>query len=182
MHIRTTPIDGLLIIDSPSHRDERGFFRRTSDVKILAAAGIDVTQFKQESQSRSYQGVRRGLHGRIGAGEAKLVRCAHGAMLDAVVDGRPDSPTFGRSETFMLDDQIGSQLFIPRGLLHGFQALTSITDVVYRIDAFHDPAEDVTVDATDRDLAIAWPGTATFVSSRDRNGLSWTAYRDSVSP
>ena len=45
--------------------------------------------------------------------------------------------TFGQVMTFLLDDQVCWQVYIPRGFLHGFQALTGVTDIVYRIDEFH---------------------------------------------
>ena len=80
MEIIRTPIEGLIIFRPAPIRDERGYFSRTIDVQILADAGIDPASFKQENQSRSYQGVRRGLDGRSDAGEAKLVRCASGAV------------------------------------------------------------------------------------------------------
>jgi dTDP-4-dehydrorhamnose 3,5-epimerase len=177
MEIVRTPIEDLVIFRPTPIRDERGYFSRTLDVRILAEAGIDPTSFKQENQSRSYQGVRRGLHGRSGTGEAKLVRCASGAVLDVVVDARPGSATFSQVMTFVLDDQLCTQVYIPRGFLHGFQALTGVTDVVYRIDEFHAPNRDVTVRHDDPDLAIPWPGPATIMSSRDReNGVSWAEY------
>ena len=91
MEIIRTPIEDLIIFRPTPIWDERGYFSRTLDVQILADAGIDPASFKQENQSRSYQGVRRGLHGRSGAGEAKLVRCANGAVFDVVVDARPGS-------------------------------------------------------------------------------------------
>jgi dTDP-4-dehydrorhamnose 3,5-epimerase len=178
MEIIQTPIEDLIIFRPTPIRDERGYFSRTLDVQILAAAGIDPASFKQENQSRSYLGVRRGLHGRSGAGEAKLVRCANGAVFDVVVDARPGSATFGQVSTFVLDDQLCIQLYIPRGFLHGFQALTGVTDVVYRIDEFHAPRSDVTVRHDDPDLAIPWPAPATIMSARDReNGISWSEYR-----
>jgi dTDP-4-dehydrorhamnose 3,5-epimerase len=178
MEIIRTPIEDLVVFRPTPIRDERGYFSRTLDVQILAEAGIDPASFKQENQSRSYQGVRRGLHGRSGGGEAKLVRCANGAVLDVVVDARPGSETFGQVMTFVLDDQVCSQVYIPRGFLHGFQALTGVTDVVYRIDEFHAPNSDVTVRHDDPDLAIPWPAPATIMSARDReSGISWADYR-----
>jgi dTDP-4-dehydrorhamnose 3,5-epimerase len=97
MEIIRTPIEDLIIFRPTPIRDERGYFSRTLDVQILAEAGIGPTSFKQENQSRSYQGVRRGLHGRSGAGEAKLVRCANGAVLDVVIRDRRPSARLWRS-------------------------------------------------------------------------------------
>ena len=96
MRVVTTELDGVLLFEPTPHRDARGFFSRTSDNAVLAAAGIDPT-FPQDSQSRSVRGVIRGMHGRLGRGEAKLVRCAHGAVLDVVVDARPGSARGGKS-------------------------------------------------------------------------------------
>ncbi|MFC8597470.1 dTDP-4-dehydrorhamnose 3,5-epimerase [Isoptericola sp. NPDC057191] len=180
MEIIETSIPGLVVFQPTPHRDERGYFSRTFDVDVVARAGIDPAGFKQENQSRSYQGVVRGLHGRSNAGEAKLVRCAHGAVLDVAIDARPDSPTFGQMETFLLDDQVCRQVYIPRGFLHGYQALTSVTDFVYRIDDFYGPDEDVTVSFDDPDLAVPWPGPVTVVSDRDRHGLTWAQYKASL--
>ena len=66
MEIMRTSIEDLIIFRPTPIRDERGYFSRTLDVRILADAGIDPASFQQENQSRSYQGVRRGLHGRSG--------------------------------------------------------------------------------------------------------------------
>ena len=64
----------------------------------------------------------------------KLVRAAHGAVHDVLVDARAGSPTFGTVASFRLDDEEFHHLYVPAGLLHGFQALTEVADVCYRID------------------------------------------------
>ena len=177
MQVLPTGLPGLKLLVPTPHRDDRGFFSRTFDAATARAAGIDPGAFLQDSQSRSRGGVIRGMHGRRGHGEAKLVRCAHGAVQDVVVDIRPDSPTFGRWESFRLDDETLHALYIPRGFLHGFQALTEVADTCYRIDAEHDPSEDVGVRWDDPDLAIDWPQPPTVVSERDRAAGSWAQLR-----
>jgi dTDP-4-dehydrorhamnose 3,5-epimerase len=176
VQVRTTSLAGVLLFVPSPHHDERGLFTRTFDAPIAAEHGLDPSVFQQDSQSRSRAGVVRGMHGRIGQGESKLVRCARGAVHDVVVDARPSSPTFGEHESFLLDDEQFWHLYIPRGMLHGFQALTD-ADVCYRIDRSHDPAEDVGVRYDDPDLAIAWPMPVTMLSSRDSAAGSWTALR-----
>jgi dTDP-4-dehydrorhamnose 3,5-epimerase len=168
MDVRTTSIDGVLLFVPTPHHDQRGLFTRTFDAEIAADYGIDPKSFIQDSQSRSHMGVLRGLHGRSGRGEAKLVRCAHGAVSDVVVDARPGSRTYGRHEMFRLDDERFTHLYIPPGMLHGFQALTSIADVCYRINRAHDPAEDIAVRYDDPVLGIDWPVPVTQMSDRDR--------------
>lgn len=178
MKIIPTDVAGLILFEPAPHRDDRGYFTRTLDVEYLREAGIDAAAFVQENQSRSYQGVVRGLHGRGGTGEAKLVRCAHGAVLDVVVDARPGSATFGAVRRFVLDDQVHRQVYIPRGFLHGFQALTAVTDVCYKMDDFYAPGFDVTIAFDDPELAVGWPAPVTIVSDRDRAGISWSDYRE----
>ncbi|MGH3694127.1 MAG: dTDP-4-dehydrorhamnose 3,5-epimerase family protein [Pseudonocardiaceae bacterium] len=177
MQILPTELPGVLLLRPEPHRDERGLFTRTFDAAVARRAGLDPSAFVQDSQSRSRLGVLRGLHGRAGAGEAKLVRCAHGAVHDVLVDARPDSPTFGQHRAFRLDDVDFAHLYVPTGLLHGFQVLTETADVCYRIDRQHDPAEDLAVRYDDPDLAIAWPLPVSMISARDGAAGSWAALR-----
>jgi len=177
MRVEPAGIDGVLLFLPTPHRDDRGLFTRTFDLAIGEKHGVGG--FVQDSQSRSRQGTIRGMHGRGGRGEAKLVRCARGAVHDVLVDARPDSPTFGRVESFLLDDETFATLYVPPGLLHGFQALTE-ADVCYRIDREHDPAEDLAVRYDDADLAIAWPQPVTAVSARDAGAGSWLALKSTL--
>ncbi|WP_420749495.1 dTDP-4-dehydrorhamnose 3,5-epimerase [Rhodococcus sp. O3] len=176
MRIEKTDLSDVLVLVPQPARDDRGFFTRTFDAAIfdeyLGRPGT-AASFVQDSQSRSGRGVVRGMHGRAGRGEAKLVRCAHGAIHDVLVDIRPNSPTFGTKQTFVLDDDEFRHLYVPPGFLHGFQALTPTADVCYRIDRPHDPAEDLAVAYDDADLAIEWPLSVTVVSPRDANAGSW---------
>ncbi|MET9326020.1 dTDP-4-dehydrorhamnose 3,5-epimerase family protein [Tsukamurella sp. NPDC003166] len=180
MQIRDTELADVVLLVPTPHVDERGLFTRTFDAEVFDAhLGEDgaAARFVQDSQSRSVRGVLRGMHGRSGRGEAKLVRSARGAVHDVLVDARPHSPTFGRSQAFRLDDIEFHTLYVPPGFLHGFQALTDVADVCYRIDRPHDPAEDLAVHHADPDLALDWPLTASIVSPRDRAAGSWAEIR-----
>lgn len=191
MRIETSGLAGVITLVPQPHHDDRGFFTRTFDAEIfdewVAGAGRwagdavpiwtgktpTAAAFVQDSQSRSTRGVVRGMHGRGGAGEAKLVRCARGAVHDVLVDARPQSPTFGTHEAFLLDDISFRHLYVPPGMLHGFQALTDFADVCYRIDRPHDPAEDIAVAHDDPDLGIEWPLPPALLSPRDAAAGSW---------
>ncbi|MFI5605910.1 dTDP-4-dehydrorhamnose 3,5-epimerase [Amycolatopsis sp. NPDC051903] len=165
-------ISGLYLFQPTPHRDERGFFSRTFDAEVARSVGIDPDAFVQDSVSRSVRGVLRGLHLRSGAGEAKLVRCSFGEVFDVVVDLRRDSPTFRAVETFRLSGDTQVSIYLPAGCAHGFQALSDIADVSYRIDRVHNPDEDVTIAYNDPELAIPWPLTPTLLSERDKTAPS----------
>ncbi|MEU8636699.1 dTDP-4-dehydrorhamnose 3,5-epimerase family protein [Amycolatopsis sp. NPDC048633] len=165
-------IEGVYLFEPTPHADERGFFSRTFDREVVASVGIDPDGFAQDSLSRSRKGVVRGMHLRGGAGESKLVRCSHGAIFDVVVDLRPDSPTFRNVKTFELSGDTQVSVYIPAGCAHGFQSLTDISDVSYRIDRPHDPSEDITISYKDPELDISWPLSVTMVSDRDERAPS----------
>jgi dTDP-4-dehydrorhamnose 3,5-epimerase len=164
-------VTGALLFQPTPHVDERGFFSRTFDAEVTRAAGIDPAGFAQDSLSRSVKGVIRGMHLRSGRGESKLVRCSYGAVFDVIVDLRPASPTYGNWESFELRDDEQVSLYVPAGCAHGFQALTDPADVSYRIDRPHDPAEDISINFNDPDLAIPWPLPVTVMSPRDLAAL-----------
>lgn len=176
MRIETCDLaDVVGLVPMPFH-DDRGFFTRTFDASVfddyLGCPGKSAT-FAQDSQSRSGIGVVRGMHGRSAPGEAKLVRCAHGAVHDVLVDIRRGSPSFGQQQAFLLDDREFRHLYVPPGFLHGFQSLTATADVCYRIDRPHDPSENLAVAYDDPDLAIAWPLPITVVSAQDARAPRW---------
>lgn len=168
MRVNTTELAGVLVFAPTPVCDDRGFFTRTFDGEIARGAGIDPDAFRQDSQSRSRHGVVRGIHVRVGDGEAKLVRCSFGAVLDVVVDLRRESPTFSHSITLHLDDVEHRSVYVPVGCGHGFQSLSEPADVCYRIDRPHDPSEDRTIRWDDPQLAIAWPLPVTRMSGKDR--------------
>ena len=165
-------ISGAYLFEPVPYADERGFFCRTFDADVVRSVGLDPAAFVQDSVSRSVRGVLRGMHLRSGAGEAKLVRCSYGRIFDVVVDLRADSPTYLGQAHFELSGETQATVYIPAGCAHGFQSLTETSDVSYRIDRPHDPAEDVTIAFDDPELAVPWPLPVTSASARDREAPS----------
>ena len=163
-----TRLPGLVLLAPQVHGDARGFFMETYRADAWAAEGVP-TGFVQDNHSRSRRGTLRGLHFQTHPGQAKLVRCARGRVLDVVVDLRRGSPTFGEWEGFELDDESGRQLFIPVGFGHGFCVLSETADFVYKCTAYYDPATEKGIRFDDPDVGVAWPGDVELLySERDR--------------
>ena len=162
-----TELDGLALIEPSVFADERGFFLESFREDTLAELGI-TEHFVQDNHSRSQRGVVRGMHFTVGPGQAKLVRVARGRVLDAVVDIRHGSPTFGRWETFELDDRDGRMLFVPIGFAHGFLVLSDVADVLYKCTSYYDGSLERGFAWDDPDVAIDWPVDDPIVSERDR--------------
>ena len=108
------------------------------------------------------------MHFQLGSGQAKLVRCARGAILDVVVDVRTGSPTFGRWEAAKLDDELHRQLYVPVGFAHGFCVLSESADVLYKCSSYYDPEQERAIAYDDPDVGIDWPELELTVSDRDR--------------
>jgi dTDP-4-dehydrorhamnose 3,5-epimerase len=170
VEVLETSLNDVYILRTRPFQDERGFFTRTFDAAALPAMGIASSVFVQESQSRSGHGTLRGIHLRTDGLERKIVRCASGSIHDVVVDLRPNSSTFGQWESFLLDDVRHDSVVIPSGCGHGFQVLSEVADVCYKMDAPYAPEFDATLSFDDPDVAIRWPLPPQRVSDRDRHG------------
>lgn len=169
MRVLETRLDGPILLAPVSRGDARGFFLESYRADVWAEHGVTDT-FVQDNHSRSARGVLRGMHLSVGAGQAKLVRCARGAILDVIVDVRLDSPTYGEWESFELDDTGARQLYVPIGFGHGFCVVSELADVTYKCSTYYDPLTERGFHYDDADVAITWPADVEpIVSERDRD-------------
>lgn len=175
-----TSLPGLLVIEPVVHRDPRGFFLETYRQSTMPDLGIHE-EWVQDNHSRSTRGVVRGLHFQLD-GQAKLVRCARGEILDVAVDIRHGSPTYGKYELMPLDDTDMRMAYIPAGFAHGFLVVSDVADVVYRCSRYYDPALDTSIALDDPAIGIPWPdvGTDLVVSDRDRSAPRLAEIADTI--
>lgn len=182
MKVEQTEIDGVLLITPARFADERGYFSETYNQQRFQDAGV-TARFMQDNQSRSDKpGTVRGLHYQAPPfAQAKLVRVLQGAIIDVAVDARNGSPTYSAHIKRRLTAELGEQLFIPAGFLHGFVTLEPETIVAYKVDAPYDRASDGAVLWNDADLGIDWglDPAAAVLSDKDAAALRW---RDFKSP
>lgn len=168
-----TVLDGPLLLAAAVHGDERGFFVESFRASVLAGFGVEHP-FVQDNHSRSARAIVRGMH--FQPGQAKLVRCVRGAILDVIVDIRPGTDQFGRWEGVVLDDVSHHQLYVPDGFAHGFCVLSELADVVYKTSAYYDPGTEGGFRFDDPEVAIEWPrDPALIASARDRSAPSLAA-------
>jgi dTDP-4-dehydrorhamnose 3,5-epimerase len=153
MKINKTFIEDLLIIDPQLFKDDRGFFYESYNKNNL---DINIV-FVQDNESKSNRGVIRGLHFQAPPFEqTKLVRCVSGNILDVAVDLRTNSKTYGKSFSIELSSENNRQLFVPKGFAHGFQVLSEIAIVSYKVDNYYNPDSDSGLIWNDKDLSIDW--------------------------
>ena len=170
MLFRETPLVGAYVIELERRVDERGFFARTYCDRELAEHGLP-THWPQCNLSRSARaGTLRGMHYNAAPhSEAKLVRCARGAVFDAIVDMRAGSPTHLRWFGVELSDEAGNALYVPEGFAHGFVTLRDDTDVFYHMGKSYQPGAARGLRWNDPRLGIVWPVTPAVIADRDRD-------------
>jgi len=116
------------------------------------------------------RGTLRGMHYQAAPHhEVKLVRCVRGCIRDAVVDLRPESPTFTRHFGAVLTADNRKAMYIPTGFAHGFQTLEDDTEALYQISEFYSPEHSRGVRWDDPAFGIAWPPDERMLSERDRS-------------
>lgn len=163
-----TKLDGVVLVEPTVHGDERGFFVETYSREAWAELGVDA-EFVQHNHSRSSKGTLRGLHFQTEPGQAKLLRCPRGEILDVAVDLRRGSPTYGQWEAHVLDDKEHRQLFVPVGFAHGFAVLSEVADVAYLVSNYFDPATEKGIAWDDPDVGVEWGISEPLLSERDKS-------------
>lgn len=174
-----TKLEGLVLLEPVVHGDERGFMVETFSRDAWAELGVEV-EFVQHNHSRSRRGTLRGIHFQTRPGQAKLVRCARGEILDVAVDLRRGSPTYGQWEAHVLDDTSHRQLFLPVGFGHGFAVLSDVADVAYQVSSLYDPATESGIAWDDPDIGVDWRVAEPLLSARDKTAPTLAEIADSL--
>lgn len=152
-----TEIEGVYIIEPKLFGDERGYFFESFNAeRFLEETGIK-TSFVQDNESKSKYGVLRGLHfQKPPFAQSKLVRVVKGCVLDVAVDIRVGSPTYGKYVSVELSEQNHRQLFLPRGMAHGFVVLSEEAIFQYKCDNLYHPESEGAIIWDDETIGIEW--------------------------
>jgi dTDP-4-dehydrorhamnose 3,5-epimerase len=169
MRFESLDIDGAMLISPEAIPDHRGFFARTFCERELGAHGLPIRYVQASISFNHRRGTLRGMHfQRAPSREAKLVRCAKGAIFDVLLDLRPGSSSYLRHVAVELSEENRSSVFIPHGVAHGFQTLRDVTEVEYRMTDWHAPELACGVRWNDPAFGITWPVVdGAILSDRD---------------
>lgn len=169
-----TAIHDAFIVDLEPRGDDRGFFSRVWCRNEFEAAGITTEVAQVNLSYNRDKGTLRGMHlQRPPHHEAKLVRCLAGAVVDVIVDVRPDSPTYLRHVMVELTPGNRRALAMPAYVAHGYQTLTEDAEVMYQVDGFYAPAAEQGFRYDDPAFGITWPLPVGEMSAKD---AAWPAF------
>ena len=170
--MKFTPLElpGAFLVDLERREDARGWFARTYCAREFEAHGLPTHMVQSNASLTRRTGTMRGMHFQRGAdAEDKLVRCVRGRIWDAIVDIRPQSPTYCRWFGAELSEENGRMLLVPKGFAHGFVALTDDVVVNYQVSAFYTPGSEGGARWNDPAFGIEWPVPVLDMSDKDRN-------------
>jgi dTDP-4-dehydrorhamnose 3,5-epimerase len=170
MIFSATKLPGAFIVDIQPHTDARGFFARAFCQREFAEHGLKPVIAQINIASNRVKGTLRGMHFQCPpAAESKLVRCTRGAILDIIVDLRPESPTYLEHIAVELTEDNFRALYVPERFAHGYQALQDNTDTCYYAGEFYTPGTDGGLRYNDPGLRLEWPLPITAITDKDRD-------------
>ncbi|MDR0728761.1 MAG: dTDP-4-dehydrorhamnose 3,5-epimerase [Prevotellaceae bacterium] len=170
MEFQETAIKGVWTLTPEVFADGRGYFFESFRQDAFEKH-IGAVRFVQDNESQSSYGVLRGLHYQLPPfAQSKLVRVIRGAVLDVAVDIRPGSPTFGKYVGVELSADNKRQLFVPRGMAHGFVVLSDTAVFAYKVDNYYAPQAERGIRFDDPTIGIDWqvPANKLILSSKDK--------------
>ena len=177
MRFEKTDIEGLLVVDPLVHKDDRGYFFESYNLKNYKDIGVNIN-FVQDNQSCSKKNVLRGLHfQKPPYAQAKLVSVIKGSVLDVVVDIRKESPTYGKNYSVILSSINKKMLFIPEGFAHGFLTLEDDTILSYKCSNFYNKESEDSLLWNDFNLNIEWGIKDPILSEKDKQAKSFSEFK-----
>ena len=163
-----TKLEGAYIIDLDRREDSRGFFARVFCQKEFAAHGLKPVFVQANVASNLERGTLRGMHFQFPpAAETKYVRCTRGAILDIIVDLRPELPTYLQHVAVELSAKNQRGLYVPERFAHGYITLEDNTDTSYMVSEYYTPGAEGGLMYDDPRLALQWPIPVRTISEKD---------------
>jgi dTDP-4-dehydrorhamnose 3,5-epimerase len=161
VQIRELTVPDSYEVTPKQHSDDRGIFLEWYRFDRLEEVVGHSLKLRQGNTSVSKRGSVRGIHfADIPPSQAKYVTATHGAVLDYVIDIRVGSPTFGKWDTVLLDDQDRRAIYVAEGLGHCFVALTDDATVSYLVSDVYNPGREHGINPLDEDIALVFPPEA----------------------
>jgi dTDP-4-dehydrorhamnose 3,5-epimerase len=163
-----TPLAGAFIIDLELREDDRGFFARMFCQNEFEDHGLEPVIAQANVAFSRRRGTLRGMHFQYPpTAETKYVRCTRGAIVDIIVDLRPESPTYLEHTSVELTADNRRGISVPRRFAHGYQVLADDTETTYMVGEFYSPEDEGGLAHDDRRLGLSWPLPVTEISDKD---------------
>ena len=164
-----TRLKGAFVVDIERREDLRGFFARVFCQREFAAHGLKPIIAQANIAFNERKGTLRGMHFQFPpAAETKFLRATRGAILDVLVDLRPESVTYLQHIAVELSGENYRAVYVPERFAHGYQVLRDETELSYQAGEFYTPGAEGGLLYNDPRLGLKWPLPVTAISEKDR--------------
>ena len=144
-------IEGVVLKNLVTHRDERGFFREI----IRITDEFFKEGFGQLSHSLMYQGVIKAWH--IHKRQVDWWYVGTGVLKVALYDTRDGSSTHGKTMEILLgNNQPACVLRIPPGVAHGCKTIGGTVNLFYVTSHVYDPTDEGRLPYDDPAVGYDW--------------------------
>jgi dTDP-4-dehydrorhamnose 3,5-epimerase len=156
----------VVVVEPDLHGDERGRFLETYRRSWFPQGREMVQANRSDKQAGALVGLHYHLH------QADYWLVPRGRARVVLHDLRDGSPTARVTQVIELGEADSTGVWIPPGVGHGFAALTDLT-IVYLVDGYYNPDDELGVAWDDPDVAAPWGVTHPILSARDRANPAW---------
>jgi dTDP-4-dehydrorhamnose 3,5-epimerase len=175
MIFHETKLKGAFLVDVERREDHRGFFARTFCAREFEDHGLNPIGRQSNMSFNHAKGTLRGMHFQIApALETKYIRCTAGAIFYAVIDFRPESPTYLEHVKLELTAENRRALYVPGMFAIGYQTLQDNTEVHYMVGEYYTPAYERGLRYNDPYFKIEWPVPVTEITDKD---ATWPLFK-----
>jgi dTDP-4-dehydrorhamnose 3,5-epimerase len=147
-------IDGVGTEAGALWPDDRGWFQEIfrAEKGLFRSYSLRSTQV---SAAVSYPGIIKAFH--YHRHQTDYWTPITGAFQVALVDLRPESPTFGVKNTMYVGEHRPWRILIPPGVAHGYKVVTPTSGVlVYATDRFYDPSDEGRIPHDHPEINYSW--------------------------
>lgn len=164
--VLNTNIDGLFVIEPTIFTDNRGDLFEAYNDEVFTSHNLNLV-FVQDNEANSKKGVLRGMHVNVRHPQGKLIRVLDGKILDVVIDLRKESPTYMSCYSIILSNTNKKQLYIPKGMGHGYLALQD-SRVLFKTTTHYIPGDELGFAWNSKAITVDWGVKEPIQNERDK--------------
>ena len=167
-------IDGPRLVELIKNSDQRGSFTEVYNFQLFKSLHPKIPKsFLQSNLIEAKLNALRGFHGaRESENHWKIVTCVSGSIIDAYLDIRVSSETFGNIGFTVLNSLELKTVVIPPGFAHAMQSTSELSKVLYLTNKAYKDQKELDINPFEGLPSTFW-SQRPILSQRDLNAKSF---------
>lgn len=164
--------NGPRVFGIEGFRDPRGTFQMTFQHSVFATAFPQLQPVMQTNFIVGNTGAIRGFHGAVESNNHwKIVTCIKGNVINAFIDIRPNSLTFGEVAVQRSNGSTVESIVIPPGFAYAVQFVEQDSFVSYSTNIEYKSQFQISISPISAGLSAIWHDEF-ILSEKDEGALS----------